>query len=138
MKPERLEAKKYYIEHGFGLSTIEKVLSKPVSRKTLYNWKNNLDGKDEADWVTLRNQRCNASEDIRQSLVDTIKSTIKEAKENNDPMLHFAVAKYIQALKSFNDIRDVLDDSPKEEVKDEKKVLSKETLAQMEKEIFGL
>lgn len=131
IKPERLEAKKYYVEHLFGIETVQKVLSKKVSRKTLYNWKNNSDGLDDYDWDTLRKNKFSEAKDIREGLKEVIKALIEEIKvDPKNAMLHFALPKYLTSFRYYDDFEKLFKEinATEEEKENMKKVVSPETI----------
>jgi hypothetical protein len=122
LKPERLEAKKLYVESLFTVETIEKVLSKKVSRKTLYNWKKNVDGLDEADWDTLRKNKFSEAEDMKDLLKKIIKSLGREIlADPSNHNLHFAMPKYLVGLRYYEDFENLFKEMSEEEKQSGKK-----------------
>jgi hypothetical protein len=108
LKPERLEAKKLFVENLLSVESILKVLSVKVSKKTLHNWKNNADGKDDATWDSLRAKKFSEHKDIKDGLKEVIKATINQLK--SDPanaMLHFALSKYLTSFRYYGDFENL-------------------------------
>jgi hypothetical protein len=138
LKPERLEAKKLYVESLFSLETIIKVLSKKVSRKTLYNWKNNYDGLDEADWDKLRGQKFSEAKNIKEGLREVIKALIEEIKvDPKNAMLHFALPKYLTSFRYYDDFENLFKEMNNEEKTDAKKLITPETIKQVDEYLRG-
>jgi len=138
LKPERLEAKKLYVESLFSLETILKVLTQKVSRKTLYNWKNNYDGLDEADWDKLRGQKFSEAKDIKEGLREVIKALIKEIKiDPKNAMLHFALPKYLTSFRYYDDFENLFKEMSDEEKSDAKKFVTPETIKQVDEYLKG-
>ncbi|MCF8265824.1 MAG: hypothetical protein K9I99_15095 [Melioribacteraceae bacterium] len=138
IKPERLEAKKYYVEHLFSIQTIQKVLSAKVSRKTLYNWKNNSDGLDEADWDTLKTQRFTEAKEIKEELREITKSLIAELKADpKNPMLWFALSKHMTSLKFYDEFEGLFKEINKENEDESKKTITPETVEKVHQLLTG-
>jgi hypothetical protein len=138
LKPERLEAKKLYVDNLFSIETIQKILSKKVSRKTLYNWKNNYDGLDESDWDKLRRQKFSEAKDIKEGLKEVIKALIAEIKiDPKNAMLHFALPKYLTSFRYYDDFENLFKEMNGEEKEDAKKVITPETIKQVDEYLRG-
>lgn len=116
LKPERLEAKKLFVENLLSVESILKVLTVKVSKKTLHNWKNNSDGKDEATWDSLRAKRFSESQDIKDGIKEVIKATIKQIKiDPTKEMLHFALAKYLTSFRYYDTFEKLFKEISEEE-----------------------
>jgi|GEM_PF-2144924 hypothetical protein len=138
LKPERIEAKKLYVDNLFSIETIQKVLTKKVSRKTLYNWKNNYDDLDEADWDKLRGQKFSEAKDIKEGLKEVIKALIKEIKiDPKNAMLHFALPKYLTSFRYYDDFENLFKEMNDQEKDDAKKVITAETIKQVDDYLKG-
>ena len=138
LKPERLEAKKLYVDGLLEIERIRKVLSKKVSKKTLYNWKNNIDGLDEADWDTLRKRNFAEEEDIRSGLRKVIRACIKEVLiDPKNALLHFALPKYLVAIGKYGDLEKLFKEMSDQEKSDAKKVITPETIKQVDDYLRG-
>lgn len=135
LKPERVEAKRLYVIEKYSIGKIHKMLNGEVSRKTLYNWKNNVDELDDDTWDNLRKADYKESEDIRKMLKEALRGLIREAITSNDPMLHFAIPKYLQSIKGFGDVEKFFDEM-KDDVNKDKKIDPKKFFDKME-EFFG-
>lgn len=138
LKPERIDAKKLYVENLFSIETIKKILTKKVSRKTLYNWKNNYDGFDEADWDSLRSQKFSEAKDIKEGLKEVIKALIEEIKlDPKNAMLHFALPKYLTSFRYYDDFENLFKEMNSDEKEDAKKIITPETIAQVDQYLRG-
>jgi hypothetical protein len=138
LKPERLEAKKLYVESLFSLETIIKVLSKKVSRKTLYNWKNNYDGLDESDWDKLRGQKFEDAKDIRETLRKIIRALQKEIiADPTNHNLHFAMTKYLVNFRYYDSFENLFKEMNEIEKEESKKVITPETIKQVDDYLRG-
>lgn len=126
------EAKRLFVVEGFSLDAIVGMLNKKVSRKTLYNW------KTEGDWEGKRKEYLEQTRDMRDEIVEIAKLTIKEAKERPTPKALLAMCRAISALKSY-DALNLLDDETTDEQRQKlTKDLSPETLEHIKKAIYGL
>lgn len=124
------QAKDYYVVHGFSIDTILKILDRKVSRKTLYNWKNN-DSWDEARKAQLKK-----GETLKEELYDLVQQAIKEAKTNLTASNIFSVAKLLAAYRSAHSVS--IDEAPIKDESDKPKQITPETIEKIEKEILGL
>jgi hypothetical protein len=109
------EAKRLYVQEGLGLDTIVGMLGKNVSRKTLYNW------KEEFEWDKKRKAFLDQNEDRRTQVIALEQLLFNEVKSNPTSknikrwlLLLAAVDKY-----GTPDSLKVKDDSPerKEQIK---------------------
>lgn len=92
------DAKRMYVNQGFDLDTIAKLLQKQVSRRTLYNWKQNN------AWDESRKKFLASQEGIQDELVELLKATVKEARANPTPHNIYSVVKMISALNVFQKV----------------------------------
>lgn len=122
------EAKEYFVEHGYSIPTIVKLMKSKVSRKTIYNWAN------ENNWEDLRRKKITRKESLEEDLWDLTQKAISEAKVNPDARTLFAVAKMVGVLKTLQGVKL----SDEEEIENKPKNITKQTLETIEKEILGL
>jgi uncharacterized protein YhaN len=103
------EAKRLFVVEGFSLDAIVGMLNKKVSRKTLYNW------KMEGQWEEKRRAYLDQTKDMYEEIGDIARLTIKEAKANPTPHNIYAMSKAIAALKQYQGVK-VLEEetTPKE------------------------
>jgi len=132
MKLEMKEqAKDFYVKHGFTIATILKVMEGEVTRKTLYNW------KEKDNWDELRRKELKESESFIDDLKELARAAIRNAKADPTARNIFAAAKAIGALKTFKDVKPIIDEVPEEEV-NKPRAISEETFEKLEQELFGL
>ena len=122
------EAKRLYVVEGFSLDAIVGMMGKKVSRKTLYNW------KIQGEWDAKRKNYLKETKDLQADLLELAKLTIKEAKANPTPHNIYAMSKAIAALKSYQGVKLIEEETTPQE----RKGLTEETVKQIEKEVLGL
>lgn len=93
------EAQRLYVNEGLSLDAIVGILANKVSRKTLYNW------KVQGEWDTKRKNYLKETKDLQEDLLELAKLTIKEAKANPTPHNIYAMSKAIAALKSYQGVK---------------------------------
>lgn len=102
MKKERLMARDYFVENGFTMKTIETLMDGQVTKKTLYNWRNNEDGTDaNGTWDEQRKAKIQKYDNLKDDILDLAVLAVREAKTNPDSRSIFAVAKILGALKIY-------------------------------------
>ena len=106
------EAERLYVREGFSLDTIVGMLGKKVSRKTLFNWK-----KDH-EWEVKRKTYIEETKDLRDEIREIAKLTIKEAKERPTPKNLLAMMRAIAALKNYDGIKLLEDETTPRERKE--------------------
>ena len=121
------EAKRKYVYDGFSLDTIVGMLEGKVSRKTLFNW------KQQGDWDQRRVEHAKSTEDIQAQLVKLAKKALEAANANPTPHNVYAVTKAISALKAYTGVKLLGENT----TKDQRKGLTEEATKQI-KEAFGL
>ena len=129
---EREEARKYYVESLFSIGTILSVMGEKVSRKSLFNWRN------EDDWDKQRSEFLFGTKSLRESLYKVAAVALAEAQENpTNANQMFAAAKIIGAMETFKAAG--LDNFGHPEVDEtvEKKALSEATFDKL-KVLLGL
>lgn len=123
------EAKEYFVEHGYSIPTIVKLMKGKVSRKTIYNWSN------ENNWEELRRKKVSRKDTLEEDLWDLTQQAIQEAKTNPDARTLFAVAKMVGVLKTLQGVKLTSDE---DEDPAKPKNITAQTLETIEKEILGL
>jgi hypothetical protein len=126
----REKAKELFVTNGFCMDTILNMLAGEVSRKTLYNWRN------EDKWEDQRKDRVFKTKNRRERLETLLDQAINEAEINITPSGLFAIGKLITALKSANyiDFSDEKDTKPD----DRPKVITQDTISKIRREVLGL
>ena len=128
------KAEEMFVVNGFSMDTITQILDGEVSRKTLYNWRNEKD-ENGLTWEDKRRARAKRTTDIREELEEGLKEAMMEWRISKDPKLLFGIGKITEALKRLSTF-----DLPGEKVeknKEKKKGLTPERIKEIEKE-FGL
>jgi hypothetical protein len=123
----REKAKELFIANGFSMDTILNMLSGEVSRKTLYNWRN------EDKWEELRKNKIIRTANLRERLENLLENAISEAETNMNPRAIFAVGKLVAALRSSVYVD--FTDEKNEKAANLKKGFTKENLESLEKEL---
>jgi hypothetical protein len=121
------EAKRLYVQEGLSLDAIVGILGNKVSRKTLYNW------KIAGEWDAKRKDYLEQTKDMYEEIIEIARLTIKEAKANPTPHNIYAMSKAIAALKQYQGVK-VLED---ETTPPEREDLSSET-AKKVRELLGI
>lgn len=119
------EAKRLYVQEGLSLDAIVGILGNKVSRKTLYNW------KIAGQWDEKRKEYLEQTKDMYEEIIEIARLTIKEAKANPTPHNIYAMSKAIAALKQYQGVR-VLED---ETTPKERKGLTEEAVKEIETEL---
>jgi len=122
------EAKRLSVQEGLSLDAIVGILSNKVSRKTLYNW------KIAGEWDIKRRNYLNETKALQEDLLELAKLTIKEAKANPTPHNIYAMSKAIAALKSYQGVKLIKDET----TPDERKGLTEDAVKHIEKEVLGI
>ncbi len=123
----REKAKQLFIDNGLSMATIVKMLEGDVSRKTLYNW------RDEDNWNELRRAKVERTAKLRERLERLLENAITDAETNLNPRSIFAVGKLVAALRSSVYV-DFTDEKNEKEA-NLKKGFSKDNLELLEKEL---
>ncbi|MEW6115371.1 MAG: hypothetical protein AB1553_00520 [Nitrospirota bacterium] len=119
------EAKRLYVQEGLSLDAIVGILGGKVSRKTLYNW------KIAGQWDEKRREYLNQTKDMYEEIIEIARLTIKEAKANPTPHNIYAMSKAIAALKQYQGVK-VLED---ETTPKERKGLTEDAVKEIETEL---
>ena len=123
----REKAKQLFVDNGLSMATIVKMLEGDVSRKTLYNW------RDEDNWNELRKAKVERTAKLRERLERLLENAITDAETNLNPRSIFAVGKLVAALRSSVYV-DFTDEKNEKEA-NLKKGFSKDNLELLEKEL---
>lgn len=91
----RKEAYDLYVKKGLSLDTIFRILPDgTVSRKTLYNW------RDEGNWGDARRAYFNRAASFEESLWGLAENYAKAAEATPDPQLAYAIGSLMSALQA--------------------------------------
>ncbi|MBI1936670.1 MAG: hypothetical protein HYS25_00955 [Ignavibacteriales bacterium] len=123
----REKAKELFVENGFSMDTILTLLDGEVSRKTLYNW------REQDGWGELRISRAQRQQNRRQRLEALLDKLMDEAETATNPRLIFSIGKIIAALKSISTFEFTEEKQEKETTI--KKGFTKDNLELLEKEL---
>lgn len=119
------EAKRLFVVEGFSLDAIVTMLNNKVARKTLFNW------KKDGDWDRKRKEYLSQTKDMYEEIADIARLTIKEAKANPTPHNIYAMSKAIAALKQYQGVK-VLEE---ETTPQERKGLTEEAVKEIENKL---
>ncbi|MCL4492530.1 MAG: hypothetical protein M1510_11660 [Nitrospirae bacterium] len=119
------EAKRLYVVEGFSLDAIVGMMGKKVSRKTLYNW------KIQGEWDAKRKEYLNQTKDLYAELIEIARLMIKEAKANPTSKNVMAAFRAASMLLPKDGTRIIEEETSQEE----RKGLTAEAIAQIEKEV---
>ncbi len=135
---EKKEATNFYVNGGYSIETILRIMGGKVSRKTLYNW------KDSEHWDEQRKAQFSETKLMLTNLVELAKLAINEALADPSLFRISAVSKMIGLLKSMsqNPIDNIVDPKTGEPVKSEaqknvKKVVTPELIEELERKLLG-
>jgi len=118
------EAKRLFVHEGLSLDIIMERLGGKVARRTLGGW------KKDGGWDEKRAEYARVTDDLNQELIEVAKLAIQRAKADPSPQNMFAMSKAVAALKSYQGVKVIEEEtSPKE-----RKVLTGKSLEEIEKE----
>ena len=120
------KARQMFVENGLSMESILTTLSGEVSRKTLYNWRN------EEDWIAQRKARFEKNLKLRDRLEALLERAIQEAEANLTAANLFAVGKAMEALRKAGYVD--FSDEKAERDANLKQGFSKENLEKIEKQ----
>ncbi len=103
------EAQRLYVNEGLSLDAIVGMLGNKVSRKTLYNW------KIAGEWDTKRKNYLKETEDLNAQLMKLAHVALREALVNPTPHNIYAVMKAVSALKAWQGVKVVEEETEKSE-----------------------
>ena len=106
------EAKRLYVVEGFSIDAIAAILKGKVSRRTLYNWRR------QGAWDEKRKAHLEQTEDIQEQLKKLAQITLREALKNPTPHNIYAVVKAISALRQFQGVKVLEEETSENERKD--------------------
>lgn len=119
------EARRLYVQEGFALDTIVGMLGKNVSRKTLYNW------KEQYEWDKKRREYVEQTKEMHQEIRELVKLTLQNAKADPTPKNLSAFARAISAMKVYEGVRLLEEETtPKE-----RQELTKDIIEKIEKDL---
>ncbi len=121
------KAKEMFVINGFSMDTIVTMLDGEVSRKTLYNWRN------QEDWDEQRRERVKRVVGRREQLEAAIDEAIVEYMASKDPKCLFAVGKATAALKMMSTFE--FTEEKKEKETNKKQGFTEETLKEIESKL---
>jgi len=138
MKRARLEARDYFVEQGFSIPTILSIMEGRVTKKTLYNWRNNSDGKDsDGPWDDQRKAKIELISSLKENAIKLAISTMEEALTSRTKTNVNIAFKALGILKSYQAL-DMDKFIPVDEVEEEaKKVDPAKIVEQVEKLLMG-
>lgn len=129
----RAEAYELYVKKGMSIDTIFRILPEgAVSRKTLFNW------KDEGNWDSAKRAYFNRAKDFEESIWTIAEKYADEAKQNPDPQLAYALSSLVNAVSTVQRIIVAKKSEVTEEEGTTKKenTISAETIAKIQ-ELLG-
>ncbi len=119
------EAKRLYVQEGFSLDTIVGMLGKNVSRKTLYNW------KEQYEWDKKRKEYVEQTKELHAEIRELVKLTLQRAKADPSPKNLSAFARAISAMKVYEGVKLLEEETtPKE-----RQELTKDIIEKIEKDL---
>ncbi len=119
------EAQRLFVQEGFSLDTITGMFGKNVSRKTLFNW------KKEGEWEEKRRRYVEQTKELREEIRELAKLTLKNAKANPTPKNLLAFARAISALKAYDGVKLIEDET----TTSERKELTGDIVSKIEKDL---
>lgn len=126
------EAERLYVREGFSLDAIVGMLGKNVARKTLFNWKR------DHEWEEKRKKYLEETRDLRTQLREIAELCIKEAQARPTPKNLLAMCRAISALKNYDGMSLLENETTSEDRGKIVKELTPETLDYIKKAIYGL
>jgi len=130
----RAEAFEYYVKKGMSIDTIFRILPEGcVSRKTLFNWKEN------GGWDQARAKFFNRAKGFEEILWGLAEKYAEAAQENPDPQLAYSISSLVSALMNNKKLATTISAESEENDGEEKKSsgISRETLAKIH-ELLGI
>jgi len=119
------KAREMFVVNGFSMDTIDTLMPE-VSRKTLYNW------RDEDEWAEQRKSRVTKNRTRTERLEAIVDRLLDELDVTLDPKLIFSMGKIIAALKSSSTFEFTDEKRSEDEKPDE---LSDETWAKIDERL---
>ena len=138
MKNLRLIARDYFVESGFTVPTILSILEGKVTKKTLYNWRNNIDGSDpKGTWDEQRAEKIQLVSSIKENALLAAVSALQELVVTKNKTNYQNAQKALGILKVYQslDFDKLIPVSEVEE--DGKKLDPAKLVAEVEKLLMG-
>lgn len=104
----RILARDYYVKEGYSVDTIVRLLPSKVTRKTVYNWKN------EENWDELRKRHLKRSDNIQERIYDILDKTLEVSEETPSPKNLLAAMRAFGLYKSLGVTRSEIDNTEKD------------------------
>ena len=102
------EAQRLYVNQGMTLDAIEGILEEKITRRTLFNW------KEEGNWDSKRERYLAETADLDELMRQVAKTALTRAAADPSPKNVLAMARAVAALKAHQGLS-LLDD-PEPEV----------------------
>lgn len=118
------KAKSLFVESGFSIETILKMLTGEVSKKTLYNWRN------EEQWDDIRRSKVERGLKLRDRMEALLERAITECETNFTANNLFAVGKAAEAFRKATFVN--FSDEKNDPEVDKAKGISEDTLKKLE------
>jgi transposase len=125
------EAERRYVQEGMGLDAIVGILGKNVSRKTLYNW------KEQYDWDGRRRAFLEQTKDLRSQLYEYAMQRFQEARTNPSIKAFKLAMMAFEAVVKYGDKNLLAAETTPEQREQMKKMLSPESMDFI-KSLYGL
>jgi transposase-like protein len=125
------EARRRYVEEGLSLDAIVGLLANKVSRKTLYNW------KQQYEWDDKRKAFLDQHQDLKLQLIQLAQQVFNEAKANPTQKNLKRMLVMFAAVDKYGDTSLFSKDLSPDQQQAMKKALPPETLDYI-KSLYGL
>lgn len=126
------DARRKFVEDGLSIDAIVGVLNGKVSAKTLYEW------KKQGRWEDKRREFLSRNQSLRDEIMDITRLTIANAKADATPHNIYAMAKAVAALKQFDGIKILEEETSPADRQKIVKEFSPEAIDYIKKVLYGL
>lgn len=127
------EARRLYVQEGLSLDAITGMLGKNVSRKTLYNW------KQQYEWDAKRKDFLEQTQDLKTQLIALAKQVFNEAKANPTQKNIKRMLMMLAAVEKYGDASLLQAEATTPDQKEKlKNIYSPELLEHIRQVIYGL
>ena len=126
------EAKRLYVQNGIALNTIVDMLGSNVTRRTLFNW------KEEGRWPEKRKRYLAEQEDLGDMVMDIALTAARNARANPTPKNLLALTRAIAALKEKDALTLLASSEGAADQKEEEEQDTKKAIRQAMQEIMGV
>lgn len=126
------DARRRYVEDGLSLDAIVGLLGKKISRKTLYNW------KDQYGWDAKRKAFLEQHQDLKLQLIQLAQQVFNEAKANPTGKNIKRMLLMFAAVDKYGDASLLTKDQTPDQKEKLKNLYSPELLEHIQKVIYGL